>query len=77
MMFRSDIQFQRCGDRYRGDFLVRRFTWNCSTVHGLRSPACLYYLVMWVDSVSFAIVDKKREQIRKFYNDLEDDLALF
>ena len=28
MMFRSDFQFQRCVDRYKGDFRVRRFTCN-------------------------------------------------
>ncbi|HHT29825.1 MAG TPA: DUF4372 domain-containing protein [Petrimonas mucosa] len=28
MVFRSDFQFQRCVDRYRGDFRVRRFTCN-------------------------------------------------
>ena len=28
MMFRSDFQFQRCVDRYKGDFRVRRFSCN-------------------------------------------------
>jgi hypothetical protein len=28
MMFRSDFKFQRCVDRYKGDFRVRRFTCN-------------------------------------------------